>query len=129
MGRSGLAVLSLLGLFGALLLLPPAATVLSDVRLTDPRVRAAIVYAVEQHNEAKKYGANYFKGLRLRRPLLSVDAWEKHHLLVLMEETACRKERGRILRFQQIQRCEQLPVNPMRMNCYFRITPQMGLCQ
>ncbi|XP_060538506.1 cystatin-like [Pantherophis guttatus] len=74
MERSRLPLQSLLGLFGALLMLSPElllgiAGSLSDVPVTDPGVQEALAFAVEQYNQERRECVNYFKQLRLLKAL------------------------------------------------------------
>ncbi|KAG8146660.1 hypothetical protein E2320_013780 [Naja naja] len=69
MGRSRLPLPSLLGLFGALLMLSPHLLLwipvdLYNMPINDPEVRKAMVSAVEQYNQDGEDSANYFKVFR-----------------------------------------------------------------
>uniref|UniRef100_A0A2D4LIF6 Cystatin domain-containing protein n=1 Tax=Micrurus spixii TaxID=129469 RepID=A0A2D4LIF6_9SAUR len=127
MGRSRLPFPSLLGLFGALLMLSPELLMVNteylyDAPYDDPGVKEALAFAVEQYNLNREDSANYFKVFRVLKTQWKIIQVE-YHFMVDLVKTRCKKKVGKIKKYKKIQQCKQLPGNQERPNCYFAVVP------
>ncbi|XP_013923966.1 PREDICTED: cystatin-like [Thamnophis sirtalis] len=97
----------------ALLLLLPGvpATIpggLFPKSVTDPEVRQAAAFAVEEYN-ARSANGNYFKELLLEDAQSQVVAGAKYYLTMKLAKTDCRKAVGNRKVYKEIQNCELPP--------------------
>ncbi|XP_032090210.1 cystatin-1-like [Thamnophis elegans] len=115
---------SLLGLFGALLMLCPEqllgnTEVLSDLPINAPGVRNVLVFAVEQYNKDKIDDGNYYKlkyVLKIQSPVTNRN---KYCLMVHMVKTECEKTSEKS--YREIQKCTGLPGLSNNPACFFKI--------
>ncbi|XP_032090212.1 cystatin-1-like [Thamnophis elegans] len=107
---SRLPVPSLLGLFGALLILSPELHGYLDKPFTDIKVQNALEVAVEKYSKDRSDSANYFKVLRFLKAGYQVGGSVEVHLKVLLVKTACEKKAGWLI-YRRFQECEELPGN------------------
>ncbi|XP_060538612.1 cystatin-like [Pantherophis guttatus] len=128
MEGSRLPLPSLLGLFGALLMLSLELLLgmpedLSNVPVTNPGVRKALAFAVEQYNQDREDSANYFKQLRVLKAQSQVDKRDEYHLKVELMKTECKKNANKTKTYKKIQKCKPLQGNQERPTCYFKVIP------
>ncbi|XP_060538618.1 cystatin-like [Pantherophis guttatus] len=122
MVRSRLPLLSLLGLFGALLMLFLGTPEdLCDLPVTDPGVEKALTFALVQYNRFRRKDANYFKVLRVLKAQSQVETRYEYHLTVELVETTCEKSACCKLSYKDIQMCEQFPGNQEKQTCYLKV--------
>ncbi|XP_070622181.1 cystatin-like [Erythrolamprus reginae] len=128
MVHSRLPAASLLGLFAALLMLPPEPLLgnpegLSDLTITDEGTRTALAFAMESYNKDRTDSGNYFKVLRLGKKVTGLD----YRFLVELAETRCKKKPGLKIIYGNVQKCNLLPGKPKRPICYMHVYRELIL--
>ncbi|XP_070622871.1 cystatin-like [Erythrolamprus reginae] len=124
-----------LGLLCALLALLPSGVPgmipggLSPRSVTDPEVRKAAAFAVEEYN-ARSSNANYFKNLRIVDAQSQVVAGEKYFLTMELAKTQCEKTHGKPKVYKEIQNCELPPRGQQeKLTCHFEVWSRPWLKQ
>nr|QSI83991.1 cystatin [Calliophis bivirgatus] len=118
---------SLLGLLGAVLMLPPVLLTETDEHLyqapiNHPYVQKALAFAVEKYNLDREDSSNYFNVMRVLKAQWKVSFRVEYHLKVELVKTTCEKV-GEIKKYNKIKKCNVLQGNHKRPICYFRVVP------
>ncbi|XP_060538613.1 cystatin-like [Pantherophis guttatus] len=126
MERSRLPLLSLLGLFGALLMLSPELLLgidgcLSDVPVTDPRLQKVLAFSLDLYNRCNHSSMTYFKVLRILGAQWREKTRDEYHVSVELMETTCKKWPHWPYDYEEVQKCEQVPGNQKKLTCYFKV--------
>ncbi|XP_070622666.1 cystatin-like [Erythrolamprus reginae] len=123
MVHSALPFPSLLSPLSVLLMFPPELLMgipgkHSHAPLPDAEVKKITAFVVEQYNQGRVRHARYFKQ-RGHVKLQEVTS-EEYHLIMTLEETRCKKQARRRLKYRRIQKCK-VGGNLKKEICLFKV--------